>query len=144
MIEFKIDDAKLKRIVTNQLRAFQSTSQFLYQVGQSEVKQAKFRIRTSKTDPDGRPWRRWAAATVKARARRGSLTGGLLYDTGRLYNSFTVSSSKQRVTIKNTTEYSGYLQRGTLRMPRRQFLGFGRDSKREIIKLFQNYMQRWK
>jgi phage gpG-like protein len=144
MIEFKVDDTKLKRIVTNQMRAFQSTSQFLFQVGQSEVNQAKFRIRTSKTDPNGRPWQRWAPATVKSRARRGTLTRGLLYDTGRLYNSFTVSSNNQRVTIKNTTEYSGYLQRGTLRMPRREFLGFGRDSKKEIIKLFQNYMKRWK
>jgi phage gpG-like protein len=142
--KFTVDTKQLSDKIAKGQSMLRNARPFLFSVGQREVALAKYRIRTSKTDPNNRPWRPWAPSTRVSRARRGTLTQGLLYDTGRLYQAFTVNATNLRVNIENTTQYARYLQRGTSRMPARPFLGFGRDSKQQLSRLFQDYMKRWR
>lgn len=103
-------------------------------VGQLLVASTQARIRTTKSDPRGSPWAPWSLATYMARARAGQLAGGLLYNSGRLYNSIDYQvQGKQVIVGSNNVFYASFLQDGTPNMPARPFIGFS-EGDREMIK----------
>lgn len=140
-MKFTVNDKEVRRLLTKYERNVKNSRSLMQEIGTNEKNLAQFRIRTTKQEPNGQRWQPWAPRTRRQRARRGSLAGGLLYDTGRLYRSFSVTSSRKRFEVRNTTRYGGFLQRGTRHMPARPFLGFGRDSVRDIKKIFRRRMR---
>lgn len=133
----------LERVVKKGTKMLKNPRKFLADVGQNEIDQAQRRIKTTKTDPMGSRWASWSPATYESRARRGTLSGGLLYDTGRLYNQFNTVVSPRRVIVYNSSPYAGYLQHGTDDMPGRVYLGWSRKSITDTKRLFTRYMKRW-
>lgn len=102
-------------------------------VGQLLVASTQARIRTTKSDPRGSPWAPWSLATYMARARAGELSGGLLFNTGRLYNSIQYQIQGKQVIVGSDVFYAQFLQEGTPKMPARPFIGFS-EGDREMIK----------
>lgn len=134
MISMKLDDRRVKRALKNIEKQIKNPKQLLQNVGNREQEKAEQRIVSSKINPDNRQWRPWAYSTILTRQRDGTLSRGLLYQTGNLLRSFTVKISRATVEIKNSAFYARYLQMGTANMPRREFLGWGVDSMRSLPK----------
>jgi phage virion morphogenesis protein len=79
-------------------------------------------------DPDGIPWEPSFAAFKRSFTGRG---GGTLYDTGNLFHSiqqYTISPLEQ--AIGTDVPYGQFHQYGTMKMPKREFLGFNEDDER--------------
>jgi len=105
-------------------RISNATNAALRKAGEEEVRIVRQRIAQEKTSPDGIPWRPWAMATLRQRAREGTLAGGLLNRTGALINSIQSKLSGSSLIIFSSATYAKYLQLGTNRMPARPFLGW--------------------
>lgn len=129
MLKMKVDDREVKRALRKVQKNLNNTAPLLRKIGDDQIKEAQYRIRTSKTTPDGTPWRPWAYSTLQSRLRDGSASKGLLFKTGMLLNSFFKKVSRKTLTISNKAPYASYLQNGTSKMPSRPFLGWGKRSK---------------
>lgn len=114
----------------------------LKQVALEEVKNVQDRIRSSKTDPDGRPWEPWSMATLRQRQKEGTVAGGLLNKTGALAGSIQYRISSKTLTIFSGTPYGRFLQFGTPKMPARPFLGWSRTSINRIRDLFKESVEK--
>lgn len=92
------------------------------------------RIKTTKKDPAGVPWVRWAASTARARSRKGNAGRGLLWDSGNLVSKISgrTQSNNTVVVGVNGVPYANYLQNGTTRMPARPFIGIGQQDQLDI------------
>lgn len=110
--------------INNKIAQLQNMTPALNQIGQMAVASTRYRITNSKTDPSGAAWRPMTRATVRQRARRGTLANGLLWDTGRLLRSINYRLVKNTVQVYSSVPYAQYLQFGTTRMPARKFLGW--------------------
>lgn len=97
----------------------------LSNIGAMQVKAAQDRIRSSKTDPNGRPWAPWSMATIKQRTREGNLNRGLLYRSGALIVSIKYKVERGTLSVWSDAPYARFLQFGTPKMRARAFLGFG-------------------
>jgi phage gpG-like protein len=74
-------------------------------------------------DPDSLPWKESYAAQIRASTGRG---GGTLYDTGRLFHSLQLfKDSPMSRVIGTDVPYAPLHQYGTIKLVKRQFLGFG-------------------
>lgn len=104
-------------------------------VGKLEVKDTKHRIRSSKTDPDGKPWRPWSFATLKERFRQGNVQRGLLYRTGALLNSIKHKVRKYRLEVSSDKEYAKHLQFGGPKLPARPFIGWSKAAINRAVKI---------
>lgn len=112
------------------------------QVAVEEVARVQDRIRSSKNDPDGRPWEPWAMSTLRQRQKEGNAGNGLLYKTGALLGSIQYRISEKTLTIFSNTTYGKYLQFGTAKMNPRPFLGWSRDSINRIRTLFKENVEK--
>lgn len=112
----------------------------LNSIGDYLVKTTQARIRTTKSSPDGAPWAPWAPSTYLARAKQGSLGGGLLYNTGSLFNSISHSVSGDKVEVGTSSPFAKYLQMGTQRMPARPFLGISPADQEAITGLVRRHL----
>ena len=119
---------KVKRVQDNIYRT-------KIRIGEEEVTRTKQRLVTSKTDPNGIPWQPWSVRTLRQRTRENKVARGLLDRTGVLIRSIKSKVSGNFVIVYSNTLYSLWLQRGTTRMPQRQFLGWGNNVKKNIKKL---------
>lgn len=97
--------------------------EYLEKIGQVVKEDIQERIRTGKTSADGVPWVPWAPSTLVARMRQGTASRGLLYNSGKLLNSFKVVTTKTSFTIGTSSPYSAFLNNGTNRMQARPFMG---------------------
>ena len=104
----------------------------LQEVGQIELQDIRTRIGVSKITPDGKPWAPWAPSTFVSRLNKGNTERGLLFDSGRLLDSFRVINDGKTVTIGTNVPYAPYLNNGTGKMPARQFMGVSEGAKKQI------------
>jgi phage gpG-like protein len=121
-------------------KKLQNSQEFMQLIANEMKVLAQARIKTTKTDPDGRPWAPWAESTAYARRRAGSAGFGLLFDSGALYESFVTTFSKNTATIESTSPYAGFLQEGTPEMPARPFLGWGPLEDKASSSIWDNWL----
>lgn len=79
----------------------------------------------------GSKWKGWASSSIGKRRKNGSLispSSPLLYDTGKLYNSFKELIKKDSFSLINTMPYAGYQN------AMRPFLGIPKNVKKDIQK----------
>ncbi len=106
--------------------------EYLQKIGAVVKDDIQERIRTGKVSADGIPWVPWAPSTLVARIRQGTASRGLLYNSGKLLNSFKVVTDKKSFTIGTNSPYASFLQNGTNRMPARPFMGVSPKAKATI------------
>lgn len=101
------------------------------------------------TDPDNNKWPVSKAAAIRRAGgktyryiggqRKGYSGTGTLFETGALWNSIQLGRAQDgQVSIGTDIPYAGFLQRGTTRLPKRVFLGFGEADTR----IATDYVQR--
>lgn len=145
MITIKMDDRKVQRAMKKMQKQINNPKQLLRMVGEKEQEKAEERILRSKISPDNRAWTPWAYSTAITRQREGTASRGLLYRTGNLLRSFYYKLSRKSVEIRNSALYARYLQIGTGEMPRREFMGWGKDSMRTLPKEAKKFFGKvWK
>jgi phage virion morphogenesis protein len=123
---------RVSDFIDGTINKLRNTGELFKKVADYEIKEAQNRIHKTKTDPEGKPWAPWAPSTRKARQREGTASTGLLFRSGKLYNSFESKIANKSMSIYNTAGYGQYLQAGTDNMPARPFLGWSKKSKQQI------------
>ena len=120
------------------LQLLKNPQPLLKRVGQTMVDAAVGRIVAVKEDPNGSSWAPWATGTLKARQRKGTEGGGLLYDSGALAKSLRYRISGNTVSVESSAPYAMFLQNGTPNMPARPFMGIGPGEQEAIFEIMQN------
>ena len=110
------------------------------EVAQIELQDIRTRIGVSKTTPEGVPWTPWRASTALARAKKGNANRGLLFDSGRLLNSFKVIANETSFTVGTDVPYAGFLNKGTNKMPGRKFMGTSPQAKASIQAILDKHV----
>ena len=115
----------------------------LEEIGRNLQDSTKSRIRDTKTSPNGRPFAPWSYATFLARQKDGTAAGGILYKSGRLFNSiqYQVTGKQVEVGADSSAPYAAYLQFGTDKMPPRPFVGFSEQDFEMIRKVLKNHLK---
>lgn len=142
MLKVTVDDKKARRQIRKLRKSVKDMRPAFNQVADQEIKNAQYRIRTSKMTPDGKQWQPWAYSTMKQRVREGNVSKGLLFKTGMLLNKFFKKVTSARLTISNKAPYARYLQEGTSRMPARPFLGWGKETVKQSEKTLLDYFKK--
>ena len=138
--QFKFDARAVEKKIAGIKKRSTNSKKVMNEIAKAEVKDARRRIRTTKTDPEGRNWKAWSYTTILSRIKDGTAARGLLYKSGLLYRSFVMKTTNKKMEIKNTADYAGYLQDGTNKMVARPYLGFSKASARRIKKLFKKHL----
>lgn len=101
------------------------------------------RIRTrflAETDPAGKKWLPSKASLRRAKSGRG---GGTLYDTGRLFQSIQLARvGENQRRIGTDVYYAGWVNYGTVRLPRRIFMDFNEDDIGLVVKLIEKRIEK--
>lgn len=92
-------------------------------VTSSIVSYAKSRI-DGQIDTDNKPFTKLAKSTIERKA---------LFASGKMYGSFVLSISGNKLTFTNTAEYSSIHQEGLNGIPKRQFMGAPPDLANTIL-----------
>lgn len=101
------------------------------------AEQAQRRIRSTKSDPDGRPW-----PARKGARKKGYISGSslLLVDTKTLLRSIRKARKAASLyDIGTDVSYAPIHQKGTAKIPKREFLGVGKDDVGPI----KDHIDRW-
>jgi phage virion morphogenesis protein len=93
--------------------------------------------------PDGLHWIPSQAALDRKKSGKG---GGTLFDTGRLFRSIQLHSiNPTERAISTDVPYGGFHQYGTVKLPKRTFLGFNEEDAQVAqgvaLKLFTQAVQ---
>lgn len=110
---------------------------FYRDIGLIILEDTKTRIKTTKVDPDGKPWAPWATSTAKGRIKKGNAALGLLFDSGNLYDSFFLKTTNDGFQISSLESYAGYLHNGTSKMPPRRIVGLSKGAIEGIKKIIE-------
>jgi len=140
VITVKVTTEEISALIRN----LQRPQPLMQRIADHLVASTRARIRTTKTSPDGTPWRPWAPATADARTADGSAVFGLLFRTGFLYQSIQASVQGTQVTVFSDAPYAKHLQQGTTRMPARPFLGISQGDQDAIMGFVDRYILRTK
>lgn len=95
-------------------------------------------------DVQGRPFKRYAAATRKDRTERGRQTAHVdLMDKGNMLAAMTVRGrgpNKAEITFANAVEAAKALGhvRGVGRLPKREFFGLSDDERQLVLKVIRD------
>lgn len=108
--------------------------QELANVVQQDIKN---RIKVTKTTPDNIPWAPWSASTLRARTKKGNASTGLLFDSGKLFNSIKATSGIQTFSVGTDVKYAPYLNNGTNKMVARRFMGISPQAKESMLALIE-------
>jgi phage virion morphogenesis protein len=130
--------------VEDLLAKIHNPSSLLDQIGKILVASTQSRIKDTKVSPDGTAFAPWAPGTAKARAKRGTTAGGVLFERGTLYRSIEHQVQGRQVIVGANTiaPYALYLQVGTNRMPARPFVGISDNDLGLIRKALQQFVQK--
>ncbi|MBQ9183636.1 MAG: phage virion morphogenesis protein [Neisseriaceae bacterium] len=90
------------------------------------------RIRTEKTAPDGAKWASLAPATIAARARKKTLKGDILVDSGLMLGGMTHETGRTWAIIGTNMPYAAFHQTGTKNMPARPIFGLSAKDTADI------------
>lgn len=107
--------------------AYTNHQEWLVAVGEHEKAAIEQRIRTTKFDPEGKPWAEWRPFTRALREAKGNAAQGLLWDTGHLLESQTyLTPFGADLEIGTDVWYAERLQEGVPgKMAARPFIGWG-------------------
>ena len=145
ILDLKVNNKKLIRATRKIQRTFSQPQRMFKEIGKDEVDEAKFRVRSSKKNPDNTPWQPWSYATLKERIRRGTQNKGLLYDSGNLLKQFFYRVVGKKLIVSNKADYAEYLQDGTRKMPKREILGWSDKSEKNITNIIEKHIRKiWK
>ena len=87
----------------------------------------------------------WSYETLKSRIYEGNPGFGLLYRGGNLLRKFAYKVTGKSLSISNSAPYASYLQKGTRNMPAREFIGWDKNSTKDLTKRFGLWIRRgWK
>lgn len=114
------------------IAALDNPKPLLEEVGEILKASTIARILFTKQDPNGKAWAPWATSTLLSKTKRGTLSGGLLNETGALANSIKTQVASRQVTVGSDSPYGMFLQEGTSRMPARPFIGISKEDQSEI------------
>jgi len=132
MFKFLLSGAEALSAKLKQIQKELEDQEYLKKIGQVVKEDIQDRIRSTKADPQGIPWSPWKQSTLMQRIKQGTVDRGLLYNSGKLLNSFEVITDKKSFTIGTNAPYSKYLQNGTNRMVARPFMGVSPKAKATI------------
>lgn len=130
------------KVVDKRIKQLRNKRKPLTQIANKEVDNARTRIRSTKKDPDGKAWAPMARSTRLQRQREGTIGRGLLYRGGNLLRSIKYSTFRDRLRIFSSAVYSKYLRKGTPKMPDREFLGWSKQSTKQVKQLFKKHWKR--
>lgn len=136
-LKFRLQAGEVVAFIDGTINKLRQVEPLLQNIMEKEVKAAKNRIKKTKKSPDGTPWAPWSPSTKQARTRKGNAAQGLLYDTGRLHDSFESKVANKSISIWNTAPYAKFLQNGTPKMPAREFLGWSAKTKKDMEELLK-------
>jgi len=145
MIELNIQldgDEKLHRILMNEETKLRDFTEPLTQSGDVVLKDIRINFDSEGGMVGG--WTPLAQATVRGRIRAGYGETPILVNTGKYKNSFRAVVDNNKATIDAWgVTYHKYHQSMSprTRLPRRQTLFLREETKKEIVRFFQAYME---
>ena len=135
-------DEKLSRILLNEESKLKDFSKPLQQSADIVLKDIRINFETEGGLVGG--WTPLAQATIRGRIRKGYGAAPILVNTGKYKNSFRalVDTSKAVIDAWGIS-YHKYHQSMAprTRLPRRQTLFLREETKKEIVRFFQAYME---
>jgi len=100
-----------------------------------ETKQRFF----TKTDPEGNAWKPLAPSTVKRKGHSSQLI-----ETGNLLRSINTEVEDGEVRIGTNVFYGRFQEEGTVRIPKRSYLGVTKSTVEKFAKRIKNDMEKLK
>ena len=134
MLSLKFVATQVQNYLNKLIKKFQNLTPELHKVGQFMV--ASTDENFEKEHPYGEKWEHLAPSTLKYKASRGFIMQ-ILQRQGLLRSSIRYRIEKGRVEVGTPLPYASYLQKGTKKMPKRQFLGVSQRNRREIIAILK-------
>jgi len=137
VIQIALGDQQLKRLAKRVRLAAELTSRergrFAKELAKGIKAIAEKRVRTTKKDPDGQPWRPWSNSYARTRGAQHSL----LIDKRKLVRRFNAYASPAGRFLKvwNSAPYAGYVQ------AKRPFLGIGRLEDELVHRLAERFFR---
>lgn len=113
----------------------------LVEIGRMLVRSTQDRLRSTKQGPDGKPWAPWSMATLLGRLRKGTASGGILYDSGNLMRSIQAEVQSNSVIVGTKVNYASFLQDGTKNMPARPFVGVSKQDEGRINDILRKHLK---
>ena len=147
MIKVEIKDGEIRRRLEGLLHRCGDLTPLMKNIGEALLRSTDDRFR-AESDPEGKPWRRLAPATLKAKRRRGRDGLKILSDGGNLRGNIHYRAEKDRVSISSPEPYAAIHQFGgrtgrghETTIPARPFFGVGPDDRREILALTHDFLK---
>ncbi len=113
VIVFKVEfTATPEKAILEMIGRLTDMTPAMAEIAENSITAIKLRITTTKMSPDGDPWTDWRPMTVRSRRRRGTISQGILWDTGNLLNSIHARILPKTVAIGSNAEYAKELQKG--------------------------------
>lgn len=158
-ITVAIDDAEVRAALAGLAAAAADLTPAMDEIGATVADHARDRFERQQ-DPDGRPWKPHAPATILRRLLRGGgrrtgRTGRpgfnpqILLDTGRLRDSITHRAARDSVTIGTNVVYAAIHQLGgqagrgrKVTIPARPFLGLDDADREDIPAILRRHLLR--
>lgn len=144
-IQIEYDGADVTRMLQRLIDAGINPRPALKEIGEELVDSTKKRFETT-TGPDGAPWKRNAASTIKRKGRDRPLTGG-----GALMDQINYQlTGNDTLEVGSPTKYAAMQQFGGAKsafphlwgdIPARPFLGISGEDEDNIVDIFNRYLR---
>jgi phage virion morphogenesis protein len=139
MLSLRFNANQVRNYLNKLIRKFQNLTPELHKVGQFMVASTDENFQKEQS-PYGEKWEHLAPSTLKYKASRGFIMQ-ILQRQGLLRSSIRYRIEKGRVEVGSPLPYASYLQEGTKKMPKRQFLGVSQRDRREIIAILKGSLR---
>ncbi len=139
MLSLKFVANQVQNYLNKLIRKFQNLTPELHKVGQFMVASTDENFQKEQS-PYGEKWEHLAPSTLKYKASRGFIMP-LLKRQGLWRASIRYRIEKGRVEVGTPLPYGSYLQKGTKKMPKRQFLGVSQRNRQEIIAILKGSLR---
>ncbi|QOJ20349.1 MAG: phage virion morphogenesis protein [Gammaproteobacteria bacterium] len=144
-IQVDYDDQEVTRLLQRLIDAGGNPRPALLEIGEELVDSTKKRFETE-SGPDGTPWARNKASTIKRKGRDKPLTAG-----GTLMDQINYQLSDDTLEVGSPTVYAAMQQFGGTKaefphlwgdIPARPFIGISDEDEEMIIGLFNDYLEK--
>ena len=139
MLSLKFNANQSRNYRNELIKKVQNLTPALHEIGQLMVASTDENFQKEQ-NPYGEKWEHLAPSTLKYKASRGFIMQ-ILQRQGLLRSSIRYRIEKGRVEVGTPLPYGSYLQEGTKKMPKRQFLGVSQRNRREIIAILKGSLR---
>lgn len=149
--DFGVDFKELARLAG--LTDNREIRELLEVIGDTLVKSAKRRIKSTKKDPDGKKWPEYKQSTINFNKRRGvsNNRSNMLYRSKNLHDSISHEVNSQLIlNLGSDLPYARAQNFGNPRnkffgkarapIPKREFLGISRQDEQKILNIIGKYL----